>query len=153
MKILLCDHVEHLGERGEIVTVAAGYARNYLLPKRLAMLATAGNMRALEQQRRVWEAKESRKTDEARKLADHIGSLKVSIEKKSGESGTLYGSVTRSEIAALVAAKGVEIDRRKIVLDEQIKSSGRHEVSIKLHRQVTGTIHLEVVAEAGASEE
>ena len=153
MKILLCDHVENLGERGEIVTVAAGYARNYLLPKRLAMPATPGNMRALEQQRRVWEAKESREADEARKLAEHIGGLKLSIEKKSGESGTLYGSVTRSEIAELLSAKGVEIDRRKLVLDEHIKSLGQHEVSVKLHRQVTGTVHLEVVAEAGTPEE
>ena len=147
MKVVLCDHVEHLGERGDIVSVAPGYARNFLLPKRLAMPATAGNLRTLEHQRRVWELKETREADEARAVAQRLAAIELSIQKKAGESGTLFGSVTSAEIAELLAAKGVELDRRKIVLDEPIKSLGAHVIGIKLHRQVTGEVRLEVTNE------
>ena len=147
MKVLLCDHVENLGERGEIVSVAPGYARNYLLPKRLAMPATPGNMRALEQQRRVWEAKQAREADEARKLAEHIGSLKLSIEKKAGESGTLYGSVTATDILESLEAKGFTVDRRQIDLQGGIKTLGEHPVRILLHGDVNAVVDLTVVPE------
>jgi large subunit ribosomal protein L9 len=139
--------VEQLGERGDVVSVAPGYARNYLLPKRLAMPATPGNLRTLEHRRRVWELKEAQETEAARALANRLAELALTVTKKAGESGTLYGSVTTAEIADLLAAKGVEIDRRRIVLDEPIKTVGTHEVSIKLHREVSGTVQLEVVNE------
>lgn len=147
MKIVLCDHVDNLGERGDIVSVAPGYARNYLLPKRLAMPATPGNLRTLEHRRRVWEAKEAQETEAARELAGQLAQVELAITKKAGESGTLYGSVTSAEIAELLAAKGIGVDRRRIVLDEPIKSVGAHEVSVKLHREVTGQVKLEVVNE------
>lgn len=147
MKVVLCDHVDHLGERGDIVSVATGYARNYLLPKRLAMPATPGNLRTLEHRRRVWELKEAQETEAARELAGRLADVELAITKKAGESGTLYGSVTSTEIAELLAAKGIGVDRRRIVLDEPIKSVGAHEISVKLHRDVTGHVRLEVVSE------
>jgi len=151
VKIVLCEHVEHLGERGEIVSVANGYARNYLLPKRLAMAATEGNLRTLEHRRRMWELKEAKEVGEAQGLAQRIGDVELTVAKKAGEEGTLYGSVTMTEIAELLAAKGIEVDRRRLVVREPIKRLGAHEISIKLHRQVTGTIKLEVVNERAAS--
>jgi large subunit ribosomal protein L9 len=147
VKVVLCDHVEHLGERGDVVTVAAGFARNFLLPKGLAMPATPGNLRTLAHRHRVWAMKEAQESEAARELAGRLAALELSTAKKAGESGTLYGSVTTTEIAELLASKGFEIDRRRIVLEEPIKSVGTHEVAIKLHREVTGAVHLEVVSE------
>jgi large subunit ribosomal protein L9 len=147
VKVVLCEHVEHLGERGEIVSVAAGYARNFLLPKRLALPATAGNLRTLEHRRRMWELKEAKEVGEAQGLATRLAEIQLTVTKKAGEEGTLYGSVTPAEIAELLAGQGVEVDRRRLVIAEPIKRLGVHEVAIKLHRQVTGTIRLEVVSE------
>jgi large subunit ribosomal protein L9 len=139
--------VDHLGQRGQVVNVAAGYARNFLLPKRLALLATPGNLRTLEHRRRVWAAKEAHEADEARALAGQLAQIGLTVAKKAGEGGTLYGSVTTTEIATLLAEKGVVVDRRRIVLEEPIKSLGSHEVSIRLHRDVRGAVKVEVVAE------
>jgi large subunit ribosomal protein L9 len=150
VKIVLCEHVEHLGERGEIVSVATGYARNFLLPKRLAMAATPGNLRTLEHRRRMWEVKEAKEVGEAQGLAQRLGDVELTVAKKAGEEGTLYGSVTMTEIAELLAAKGLDVDRRRLVVKEPIKRLGAHEISIKLHRQVSGTIKLEVVNQASA---
>ena len=152
MKVVLSEHVDHLGERGEIVSVAPGYARNYLLPKRLAMKATPGNMRVLEQERRVWEVKEGRVVGEAQAIADRLAGIELSVTKKAGHGGTLYGSVTNIEIAELLRAKGVEVDRRRIVLQEPIKSLGDHGISIRLHRKVAAEITLHVASEGPASE-
>lgn len=149
MRVLLREDVNDLGRMGDIVDVAEGYARNYLLPKRLAMPATPGNLRTLEHRRRVWALKEAQETEAAREMAARLGELGLSITKKAGESGTLYGSVTTTEIAELLAAKGIDIDRRRIVLQEPIKSLGSHEVSVKLYREVSGAIQLEVVNEPG----
>ena len=134
MKIVLCEHVDNLGERGEIVSVAAGYARNFLLPKRLALPATQGNLRTLEHRRRTWDVKEARETEEARGIAAQLAEIRISVTKKAGEGGTLYGSVTTSEIAELLAQHGVAVDRRRIVLEEPIKTLGSHDVSVRLHR-------------------
>jgi large subunit ribosomal protein L9 len=147
VKIVLREHVDHLGRRGEIVSVAAGYARNYLLPKGLALPATPGNLKVLEQQRRVWEVKETREIDEARALAGRLGELTLSVSRKAGESGTLYGSVTASEVAELLRARGVEVDRRKIAIPVPIKSVGTHPITVKLHREVSAHLQLEVAAE------
>jgi large subunit ribosomal protein L9 len=151
VKIVLRDHVEHLGERGDIVSVAPGYARNFLLPKGLAYLATPGNLKVLEHQRRVWEVKEAKELGEAKALAERIAALELSIVKKSGESGTLYGSVTATEVAELLSAKGIEVDRRRLVITEPIKSVGNHEIAIKLHRGVTASVKIEVQSEGGVA--
>jgi large subunit ribosomal protein L9 len=150
VKIVLCDHVDNLGDRGEIVSVAAGYARNFLLPKRLAMPATPGNLRTLEQQRRVWEGKQSREIEQAQGVADRLAALELRIKKKAGDSGTLYGAVTNSEVAELLEGQGVQIDRRRILMGEPIKSLGTHKVAVKLHRHVTGEIKVEVLSDEDA---
>jgi large subunit ribosomal protein L9 len=148
LKIVLREHVEHLGDRGEIVSVAAGYARNYLIPKRLAVEATPGNLKVIEQQRRVFALKEAREVGEAEKMAERLAAIELSVTKKAGESGTLYGSVTTSEIAEMLVSAGVEVDRRRIHLTEPIKSLGDYEIPIKVYRQISGTIKLHVVTEA-----
>jgi large subunit ribosomal protein L9 len=150
VKVILREHVDQLGEQGEIVTVAAGYARNYLLPKGLAYEATPGNLKQIELQRRVWDARESREVGEAEALAERIATTELVISKKAGESGTLYGSVTSGDIADLLSAKGIEVERKRIVLTEPIKSLGEHEIQIKIHRKVDGKAQLVVVAEEEA---
>jgi large subunit ribosomal protein L9 len=147
MKVVLREHVDKLGDRGEIVSVAAGYARNYLIPKRLAFPATPGNLKTLEHQRRVWEVKETRELGEAQALSERLGAVELALTKKAGESGTLYGSVTTSEIAEMLAARGIVVDRRRIVLDAPIKAVGRYEVSVKLHRKVQARIKVSVAGE------
>lgn len=151
MKVILREHVDHLGERGDIVSVAKGYARNFLLPKGLALEATEGNLKQLEQRRKIWAEHDAHELEEARALAARLAGVELKSAKKAGESGTLYGSVTNAEIAELMAAKGFELDRKRIVLDEPIKAVGSYEIKVKIHPQVEGRIKLEVVAEAEAS--
>lgn len=147
MKIILREHVDHLGDRGDVVSVAAGYARNYLLPKGLAFQATPGNLKQVALRRAAWAVAENRDVTEAEVFAARVGRTPVSIAKKAGESGTLYGSVTASEIAEALAAQGVEIDRRKLDLPEPLKALGSHEVKLKVHRKVSAVIRVEVTAE------
>ena len=153
MKIVLREHVENLGERGEIVAVAPGYARNYLFPKRLALEATPGNLKVVEHQRKLWAVKESKEIGEAEAFAAKLGGLHLSVVKKAGEGGTLYGSVTNVEIAELLRAKNIEVDRRRIVISDPIKSVGEFEVAVKLHHKVQGRVKLEVKAEAAPSDD
>lgn len=148
MKLVLREDVEHLGERGQIVNVAPGFARNYLIPKGLAMEATAGNLRTFELQKKVWVAREAREADEARAFAARLESLDLVVTKKAGESDTLFGSVTSGEIADLLAARGVEVDRRKIHLAEPIKTLGTFAVPIRVHRQVVANVSVKVVPES-----
>jgi len=145
VKVVLREHVEHLGERGQIVSVAPGFARNYLLPKSLAYEATPGNMKVLDHQRRVWEVKENKEIGEAQAIADRLAEIEISITKKAGESGTLYGSVTNSELAEELATKGVEVDRRRITIPHPIKALGSYDIPIKLHPKVAGQFKLHVV--------
>lgn len=147
MKIVLREDVDNLGDRGQIVNVAPGYARNYLFPKRLAFEATPGNLRQIELQKKAWGAKEAREADDARKVASTMSGVTITIAKKVGENDTLYGSVTTHEIAELLKAKGVVVDRRKIQLHEPIRSLGTFEVPIRIHRQVTAPVTVNVVAE------
>ncbi len=147
MKVVLRENVEKLGNRGDVVTVANGYARNYLLPRGLALEATTGNLKNIEHQRRSWEVKEAKEAEEARGMAARLAEVEVTISKRAGENDTLYGSVTSSEIAEVLGEKGVAIDRRKIQLAEPIKSLGTVEIPIKLHPEVTGTIKVHVVPE------
>jgi large subunit ribosomal protein L9 len=150
VKIVLRQDVDNLGDRGQVVNVKPGYARNFLLPKGMALTATPGNMRQIEMQRKVWAVREAQEVDDARKIAAHIGGLTVSITKKVGENETLYGSVTSQEIADGLKAQGVEVDRRKIQLHDPIKTLGTHQVAVKIHRQVVAQIAVNVVPETAA---
>ena len=148
MKVILRRDVDNLGERGQVVNVASGYARNYLVPKGLAMAATPGNIQSIDFEKRVWEVREVKEVGEARAFGDRLAAVELTIAKKAGENETLYGSVTTSEIGEMLAAKGFEVDRRKIQLDEPIKALGEYAIHVKLHRQVTAEIKLQVVAES-----
>ena len=150
--ILLREDIEHVGGRGEIVKVKAGYARNYLLPHGFATLATKGNVKQIEQERTALLKKAAieRATAEAQK--EQMESLALNFTRKAGEHGTLFGSVTSMDIADAFKAKGYEIDRRKIALKEAIKETGEYTVNVKLHRDVTLAIPVTVTAEGGDAE-
>jgi large subunit ribosomal protein L9 len=147
MEVILREHVEHLGRRGEIVKVADGYARNYLLPRKLALLATKGNKKQIERERAKLEAREVEEKGVAEAIADRMANLEVVIARKVGETEALYGSVTTADVAEALAAKGFDIDRRKIQLAEPIKKLGDFDLPIKLQREVTATVKVRVVAE------
>jgi large subunit ribosomal protein L9 len=147
MEVILREHVDNLGRRGEIVKVAAGYARNYLLPRKLALPATEGNKKHVERERRIMEAKEAQEKGQAEALAARLAALEVSIARRVGETEQLYGSVTAADIADYLKGKGFEIDRRKLILPEPIKTIGDHKVPLKLHREVTVPLTVKVVKE------
>jgi large subunit ribosomal protein L9 len=147
MEVILREHVENLGRRGEIVKVADGYARNYLLPRRLALLATEGNKKQIEREREKFEAKEADEKRVADAMAQHLANVELVIARKVGETEALYGSVTTVDIADALAAKGIEIERRKLQLADPIKQLGEFTIPIKLHRDVTAQVRVKVVAE------
>jgi len=147
MEVILREHVDHLGRRGELVKVADGYARNYLLPRKLALLATEGNRKQIERERVRFEAKESEEQKIAEAMRDRLANVEVVIARKVGETEALYGSVTAADIAEALAGKGFELDRRKLQLDEPLKRIGDVDVSVKLHREVTAIVKVRVVAE------
>ncbi len=149
VKVVLCQDIEHLGERGEVVSVTPGYARNYLIPKEYALPATPGNMKVLEQRRRIWEARETKDVTAAQEFAARLEGISLTVVKKAGEGDTLYGSVTNIEIAELLHAKGIEVDRRKIVLKDPVKTLGTFTAHIKIHKAVIGEVTVNVVAEEG----
>ena len=150
MEVILREHVDNLGRRGEIVKVADGYARNYLLPRKLALLATEGNKKQIERERAKFEIRELEEQKSAQAVADRMANIEIEIGRKVGETEALYGSVTSADIADALAAKGFEIDRRKLHLPEPIKRLGEYEVPVKLHREVTVKLKVKVVAEGGA---
>jgi large subunit ribosomal protein L9 len=147
--ILLREDVDALGGRGEIVKVKAGYARNYLLPQGLATLATKGNVKQIEQERAALlkRAAEEKATAELQK--DQMGVIQLAFERKAGEGGTLFGSITSMDIAEALQAKGYEIDRKRIVLRQPIKETGEYTVGVKLHREVTLQVPVTVTPEGG----
>ena len=147
MEVILREHVEHLGNRGEIVKVADGYARNYLLPRKLALLVTDGNRRQIERERAKFDAREAEEQKVAQAIADRMANVEIVIARRVGETDALYGSVTTSDIAEALAAKGFDIDRRKLQLPEPLKRLGEVDLPIKLHRDVTATVKVKVVAE------
>ena len=151
MEVILREHVDNLGRRGEVVKVADGYARNYLLPRKLALLVTEGNKKQIERERVKFDLKEAEEQRVAQAIAERIADIDVEIARKVGETDVLYGSVTTSDIAEALAKTGFEIDRRKIVLQEPIKKLGQFSIPVKLHREVTAQIKLRVVAEGGDS--
>ena len=145
MKVILTDEIRGLGTRGDVVTVKDGYARNFLIPKKLAREATSGNMKAVEQEKKKWAALADQERAVAQKAADSVKGTKVTIQKRVGDHGHLFGSVTANEIADALAAKGIEVDKRRIELDHAIKNVGVHEIDVRLHRDVTAHIQVEVV--------
>ena len=152
MEVILRETVENLGRRGEIVKVADGYARNYLLPRKLALPATAGNKRHVERERKIVEARESEEKGQAEAIAGRLSSVDITIARRVGETDALYGSVTSADIADYLKTKGFEIDRRKLILPEPIKALGTHDVPLKLHREVTVPLKVNVVKEGGGEQ-
>lgn len=150
--ILLREDIDTLGGRGEIVKVRAGYARNYLLPRGLATLATKGNVKQIEQERAALLKKAAIEKATAEAQKDQMGEIALNFERKAGEGGTLFGSVTSMDIAQALQQKGYEIDRRKIVLREPIKETGEYTVNVRLHREVVLQVPVTVTAEGGEIE-
>lgn len=145
VEVILKEHVEHLGRRGEIVKVAPGYARNYLFPRQLALAVTDENKRQIERERAKAEAREADEIKAARSLASTIEGLQLSIGRRVGEQNTLYGSVTSADIADALAARNVDVDRRKIQLADPLKTLGEHTVPVKIHREVTAQLKVTIV--------
>ncbi len=144
MEILLLEDMENLGARGEIVRVKAGYGRNYLLPRKFALAATPSNQKMIEQQRKSLLKREAAEKASASAKAEALTSLELVFERKVGEHGILYGSVTALDIAEEMTKKGYEVDKRRIVLKDPIKSEGQFEVTIKLHREVSTVVNVVV---------
>jgi large subunit ribosomal protein L9 len=150
MEIILREHVENLGERGEIVKVADGYARNYLLPRKLALPATLGNRKHVDRERRIVEAREADAKGRAEALAARLSGADLTIARRVGDTDQLYGSVTAADIVELLKEQGFEVDRRKLIFPEPIKAIGDYKVPLKLHRQVTATLTVRVVKAGGS---
>jgi large subunit ribosomal protein L9 len=148
MEVILREHLDNLGRRGEIVKVADGYARNYLLPRKLALPVTEANRRQIERERAKFEAKEAEDRRTAEAVAARLSGTEIVIAKKVGETNVLYGSVTAADIAEALESKGFAIDRRKLQLADAIKQLGEFEVPVKLHREVSAAVKVTVVAEA-----
>jgi len=147
--VLLREDIEHVGGRGEIVKVRAGYARNYLLPQGFASLATKGNVKQIEQERTALLKKAAIERATAEAQAEQMQDLSLEFTRKAGEHGTLFGSVTSMDIAEALQAKGYEIDRRRIALRDPIKETGEYTVNVKLHREVSLPIAVAVISEGG----
>ncbi|MCP3140740.1 50S ribosomal protein L9 [Pyxidicoccus xibeiensis] len=147
MKVILREDIENLGKSGELVTVKDGFGRNYLLPRKKAVLASEQNLRQLEHEKGVITARNAKLKGAAEEQAKKIGNIKVTIKRKVGEQDKLFGSVTVLDIAEAVAAQGQTVDRRAIHLPEPIKSLGSYEVELRLHREVVAKIKVEVAAE------
>ena len=145
VKVLLQSDVDNLGAGGEVVRVRAGYARNFLLPRGLALPATAGNLSRVEELKRAAASKKKVERDTADELGQKLGALSLNIKRAVGEEGKMYGSVTAKDIAESSAAAGVSIDRRRISISEPIKQLGTFQVAVKLHHDVTATLKVEVV--------
>ena len=147
MEVILREDIEKLGLRGEVIKVAAGYARNYLLPKRLAVTASEANKKIVEQERQAHLRRETRRKSEAEDLAKVMAGVKITIAQKAGDSDQLFGSVTAQDVANALEKMNYSIDRRKVDLEHPIKQLGQHKVPIKLHHEVTAEITVEVVKE------
>ncbi len=147
MELILRDDVDKLGRRGEVVKVADGYARNFLLPRGLGMPVTTANKAMIDKEKKAHEARLAKEKAEFESLAARIGGLRFVAPRKVGENDVLYGSVTSGDVAEFLKTKGLEIDKRKVLLEEPIKHLGEHEVKIKLHPEVQATLKLLVTKE------
>ncbi|MFZ0335080.1 MAG: 50S ribosomal protein L9 [Candidatus Acidiferrales bacterium] len=148
MEIILQEDIEKLGTRGQVVTVKEGYARNYLLPQKLAIPANASNMKRLEKMRAAFAKKESTERESAQQQATQLASVALKLSRKAGENDQLFGSVTTADIAEALKAQGYEIDKRKIELSDPIKLVGEYPITLKLYRDVTATVTLTVERES-----
>jgi large subunit ribosomal protein L9 len=146
IEVILREHVEHLGDRGEVVKVASGYARNFLLPRKLALVVTPENKKQIERERAVAEAKEAGQRADAQALAAKLTGIDIVIARRVGENNTLFGSVTNVDIADALAALQFTVDRRKIHLEEALRTVGEHKVHVKLFRDVTAELTVKIVA-------
>jgi large subunit ribosomal protein L9 len=152
MEVILKEDVDNLGHRGDVVKVAEGYGRNFLLPRKLAMQATPANKAVIEQMKSAAARRSATEKTQAEALVAKLEPIVLSFTRKSGEAGHLFGSVTSADIAAGLASNGFEIDRRKIQLPEPLKSVGDFSVAIKLHREVTAQVKVKIQAEAGEAQ-
>jgi large subunit ribosomal protein L9 len=151
MDVLLCEDVDNLGQRGQVVKVRSGYGRNYLLPQGLAIQASAGNKRMLDEQRRILAKREEREHLSARSESEKLQGIELRFERRVGEHGILFGSVTALDIAEALKERGLTVERRRIGLREHIKEVGDYDITIKLHRDVTPSIKV-LVRKEGADE-
>jgi large subunit ribosomal protein L9 len=151
MEVILREHVDNLGRRGDVVKVAAGYARNYLLPQKLALPVTDASRRQIAREREKAEARDAEEKATADALAQRIAAVDISIPRRVGENQTMYGSVTSADIAQALASKGFEVEKRRIHLPDAIKSLGEHTVPVRIHRDVTADVKIKVVPEGAAS--
>ena len=144
MEVILREHVDNLGRRGDVVKVAPGYARNYLLPRKLALPVNEGNKRVIERERKLAETRELEERQQAEAVANRLTQIELTLSRRVGDTEQLYGSVTTADIADALLEKGLEIDRKRIHLDEPLKSLGEFTVPVKLHRDVTAQLKVHV---------
>lgn len=147
MKIILLEDVDKLGKRGAVVSVKDGYGRNFLLPRKLAAIATEGNLKRVEMEAKKYKVKEAKEEADASQIKANLEALSLSIEMKAGEGDVLFGSVTSADIAELLEKKGYNIDKRRIELDEPIKRLGTYQVPVKLFKSVSANVKIDVVKE------
>jgi large subunit ribosomal protein L9 len=148
MEVILREHVDNLGRRGDVVKVAEGYARNYLLPRKLALPVNDNNKRQIDRERKLAEARDTEEKAAAEAIATRLTQLEIDIPRRVGENETLYGSVTSQDIAQALKDKGFEIDKRKILLSEPLKALGESTIPVKIHREVTAQVKVKVVPQA-----
>ena len=146
IEVILKEHVDHLGRRGEIVKVADGYARNFLFPRQLALAVTSENKKQIERERVKAEAREAEELTIAQALATRLEAVELAIPRRVGENDTLYGSVTSADIADALAGHSLTVDRRKVQLPDPLKTLGDHIVPVKVHRDVTAQVKVKIVA-------
>jgi len=145
MEVILREHVDNLGRRGDVVRVADGYARNYLLPRKLALPVTEANRRQIERERKVAEVREAQEKQDAESLAARMAEAELVFARRVGENETLYGSVTAADIAEALGEKQFEVEKRRVVLAEPLKQLGEFEVPVRIHRDVAATVKVRVV--------
>jgi large subunit ribosomal protein L9 len=145
MEVILREHVDKLGQRGDVVKVAEGYARNYLLPRKLALPVNQNNKRQIERERKVAEARDMEEKAAAEAIASRLTALEIEIPRRVGENDTLYGSVTTADIAQALKDKGFDVDKRKVVLAEPLKALGESTIAVRIHREVTAQVKVKVV--------
>jgi large subunit ribosomal protein L9 len=148
MEVILREHIDNLGRRGDVVKVADGYARNYLLPRKLALKVTEANRRQIDRERTLADARDLEEKQQAEGFAERLGQLEIEIARRVGENNTLYGSVTSADVAHALEARGFQVDKRKIALAEPLKALGEVSVPVKIHREVTAQVKVKVVPEA-----
>ena len=144
MEVILREHVDNLGRRGDVVKVAPGYARNFLLPRKLALPVNEGNKRVVERERKLAETRELEERQQAEAVANRLTQIELTLSRRVGDTEQLYGSVTTADIAEALLEKGLEIDRKRIHLDEPLKSLGEFTIPVKLHRDVTAQLKVHV---------